>query len=65
MTEPDQDTAPDAPTPDEAPSQKITCPGCGSVFERRTLAETCRYEPGQGYRCAQCNHVLEREAAGG
>jgi len=49
---------------DEAPSQTITCPGCGSVFDRRYLTECCRYEAGQGYRCANCNHFLEREAQG-
>jgi predicted RNA-binding Zn-ribbon protein involved in translation (DUF1610 family) len=53
-----------APGRPEAPGPKVTCPGCGSVFDRRYLAETCRYEPGQGYRCANCNHILEREAAG-
>jgi len=49
---------------DEAPSQTITCPGCGSVYDRRYLTECCRYEAGQGYRCANCNHFLEREAQG-
>jgi predicted RNA-binding Zn-ribbon protein involved in translation (DUF1610 family) len=49
---------------DEAPSQTITCPACGSVFDRRYLTECCRYEAGQGYRCANCNHFLEREATG-
>lgn len=47
---------------EEAPSQTITCPGCGSVYDRRYLTECCRYEAGQGYRCANCNHFLEREA---
>jgi predicted RNA-binding Zn-ribbon protein involved in translation (DUF1610 family) len=42
-------------------SPTITCPGCGSVFERGHLTECCRYEPGQGYRCPNCNHFLERE----
>jgi hypothetical protein len=47
---------------EDAPSQTITCPGCGSVYDRRYLTECCRYEAGQGYRCANCNHFLEREA---
>jgi predicted RNA-binding Zn-ribbon protein involved in translation (DUF1610 family) len=49
-------------TPEEGLSQTITCPGCGSVYDRRYLTECCRYEAGQGYRCPNCNHFLEREA---
>jgi len=61
-----RDTSPNASpgAADASPSQTITCPGCGSVFDRRYLTECCRYEAGQGYRCANCNHFLEREAAG-
>lgn len=48
--------------PEEEMGQTITCPGCGSVYDRRYLTECCRYEAGQGYRCPACNHFLEREA---
>jgi predicted RNA-binding Zn-ribbon protein involved in translation (DUF1610 family) len=60
---PPKDGEPDAAPQPEEPGPTVTCPSCGSAFERRTLKETCRYEPGQGYRCPNCNHILVREAA--
>ncbi len=45
--------------PDDKKGETVTCPGCGSVYDRRYLTECCRYEAGQGYRCPACNHFLE------
>lgn len=56
MSEPQPNhTAPDGV------DQNVTCPGCGSVYDRRYLTECCRYEAGQGYRCPACNHFLEEK----
>ncbi len=50
-------------TPGGGVDQTATCAGCGAVYDRRYLTETCRYEAGQGYRCPACDHFLEEEGA--